>query len=254
MHLRPITRAAKSLSGLPVRQAEQELQHTDGSQLSRRETRTPVTRVPVGEVLVVPQPVQPVSHPYRRRAAGVARPRDLRSQRRDLLTGTRAEGQRAPQQLHRGQWNQTLPFQGQWNQTSPFDLAELSLLFGFGDSGNQVVANLDEAVSLSRIRPKHGASDAGIRCPVLQMDPRQRPRLLEIIQNLRERIREACANGWLGEVEGLQVSFDAAMAKLNSLKRAPTDGRPHLVDLGMPVFTDHAPRLQPGSGEPGFRP
>lgn len=51
--------------------------------------------------------------------------------------------------------------------------------------------------------------------------------------------------GWtdpLGEVGGLQVSSDAAMAKLNSLKRAPTDDRPQLVDLGMPVFTDHAPR------------
>ncbi|MFB7468581.1 hypothetical protein ACFCZ1_34730 [Streptomyces sp. NPDC056224] len=65
---------------------------------------------------------------------------------------------------------------------------------------------------------------------------------------------EARANGWLGEVEGLQVSFDAAMAKLNSLKRAPADGRPQLVDLGMPVFTDHAPLLQPGSGELGYRP
>ncbi|MFD7408796.1 hypothetical protein ACFV7R_40530 [Streptomyces sp. NPDC059866] len=42
----------------------------------------PVARVPVGEVLVVPQPVQPVSHPHRRRTARVARPRDLRSQRR----------------------------------------------------------------------------------------------------------------------------------------------------------------------------
>ncbi|MGV9245928.1 hypothetical protein [Streptomyces sp. NPDC003710] len=29
------------------------------------------------------------------------------------------------------------------------------------------------------------------------------------------------ANGWLGEVEGLQVSFDTAMAKLNSLKNSP---------------------------------
>ncbi|MFJ8075404.1 hypothetical protein ACIQ7Q_16080 [Streptomyces sp. NPDC096176] len=43
------------------------------------------------------------------------------------------------------------------------------------------------------------------------------------------------------------------MAKLNSLKQAPTDGRPQLVDLGMPVFTDHAPLLQPGPGEPGYR-
>jgi hypothetical protein len=86
------------------------------------------------------------------------------------------------------------------------------------------------------------------------LDAASRDIQFEIIQNLRERIREARANGWLGEVEGLQVSFDAAMAKLNSLKRAPTDGRPQLVGLGMPVLTDHAPLLQPGSGEPRYRP
>lgn len=28
------------------------------------------------------------------------------------------------------------------------------------------------------------------------------------------------------------------MAKLSSLKNTPVDGRPQLVDLGMPVFTD----------------
>lgn len=82
------------------------------------------------------------------------------------------------------------------------------------------------------------------------MDPRQKPRLIKIIQNLRDRIREARANGWLGEVEGLQVSFDAAMAKLKSLKNIPTDGRPQLVDLGMPVFTDDTPPPQPDEGEP----
>ncbi|MET7608875.1 hypothetical protein [Streptomyces avermitilis] len=82
------------------------------------------------------------------------------------------------------------------------------------------------------------------------MDPRQKPRLIEIIQNLRDRIREARANGWLGEVEGLQVSFDAAMAKLKSLKNIPTDGRPQLVDLGMPVVTDDASPSQPDEGEP----
>lgn len=82
---------------------------------------------------------------------------------------------------------------------------------------------------------------------------RQKPRLIEIIQNLRERIREAQANGWLGEVEGLQVSFDAAMAKLNSLKNTLTDGRPQLVDLGVPVFTDAAPLPRPKPGEPELR-
>lgn len=93
--------AAHRLGGLPVRQIEHELQHTDGGQLGGRETRTSVTRIPVGEVLVKPQPVQPVSHPHRRRTARVARPRDLRSQRRNVLTGTGTEGQRAPRQLHR---------------------------------------------------------------------------------------------------------------------------------------------------------
>ncbi|MFJ6886618.1 hypothetical protein [Streptomyces sp. M54] len=82
------------------------------------------------------------------------------------------------------------------------------------------------------------------------MDPRQKPRLIEIIQNLRDRIREARGSGRLGEAEGLQVSFDAAMAKLKSFKNIPTDGRPRLVDLGMPVFTDDTPPPQPDEGEP----
>ncbi|WP_279638426.1 hypothetical protein [Kitasatospora cineracea] len=41
------------------------------------------------------------------------------------------------------------------------------------------------------------------------------------------------------------------MAKLNSLKNTPTDGRPQLVNLGMPVFTDDAPSPRPETGEPG---
>ncbi|MEV4502108.1 hypothetical protein [Streptomyces klenkii] len=81
--------------------------------------------------------------------------------------------------------------------------------------------------------------------------PRQKPRLIEIVQSLRERIREARADGWLGEVEGLQVSFDAAMAKLKSLKNIPTDGHPQLVDLSMPVLADDAPPPQTDPGQPG---
>ncbi|GGM80718.1 hypothetical protein GCM10012275_59250 [Longimycelium tulufanense] len=56
--------AADRLGGLPVRQVEQELQHTDGGQLGGREARAPVARVPVDEVLVAPQPVQPVSRTH----------------------------------------------------------------------------------------------------------------------------------------------------------------------------------------------
>ncbi|MDR7172939.1 site-specific recombinase XerC [Nocardia kruczakiae] len=60
---------------------------------------------------------------------------------------------------------------------------------------------------------------ACIRCPSLQIDPRARARLVEILANLRDRIAEAKAYGWTGEVEGLRVSMNAAAAKLASLDK-----------------------------------
>jgi hypothetical protein len=49
---------------------------------------------------------------------------------------------------------------------------------------------------------------------MLRVSPQQRPRLAEIIHNLHERITEAQMNGWLGEVQGLEVSLEAAKRKL----------------------------------------
>ena len=74
---------------------------------------------------------------------------------------------------------------------------------------------------------------------MLRVDPEQRPRLTEIIRNLTERITEARMNGWLGEVQGLQTSLDAAAKKLASLDRAlargkQTSGPPN---LGIPTIT-----------------
>lgn len=51
---------------------------------------------------------------------------------------------------------------------------------------------------------------------------------MEIRDNLIARIEEAEREGWRGEVVGLQVSLDAAKAKLAQL-----DGR-SAVHLGMP--------------------
>jgi integrase len=73
---------------------------------------------------------------------------------------------------------------------------------------------------------------ACIRCSMLRVDPRQRRRLAEITHNLSERIKEARANGWLGEVEGLHISLNAAKRKLASLE--PVNGQPRHADLGMP--------------------
>ncbi len=61
---------------------------------------------------------------------------------------------------------------------------------------------------------------ACIRCPMLRIDPKQRERIVEIIANLTERIKEAELNGWLGEVAGLKTSREAAVKKLTNLDRA----------------------------------
>ncbi len=54
---------------------------------------------------------------------------------------------------------------------------------------------------------------------MLQPDPAQAMRLAEIITNLHERIREATERGWLGEVEGLQVSLAGARQKLQQMRK-----------------------------------
>jgi hypothetical protein len=83
-------------------------------------------------------------------------------------------------------------------------------------------------------------SQRGVRCPVLRVDPAQRPRLEEIRINLADRIIEAEREGWLGEAEGLRVSLAAAEGKLAQLderqRRATT------VNLGIPTFREIAGR------------
>ncbi|MEU8436903.1 hypothetical protein AB0F18_29160 [Streptomyces sp. NPDC029216] len=64
---------------------------------------------------------------------------------------------------------------------------------------------------------------------------------MEIIRNLAERIAEARANGWLGEVQGLQVSLTKTKEKLvaldRSLERSRHTSHGGPTDLGMPIIT-----------------
>lgn len=79
-----------------------------------------------------------------------------------------------------------------------------------------------------------------IRCPLLRVDPAQRPRLEEIRDNLTARSAEAEHEGWHGEAEGLRVSLAAAEEKLTQLderaRRATT------ITLGIPSFREIAGR------------
>jgi len=69
-----------------------------------------------------------------------------------------------------------------------------------------------------------------LRCSMHWPDPAQRHRIAEIRDNLVARIDEAEREGWLGEVEGLQISLAGANDKLAQInRRSPTT-----VKLGMP--------------------
>ena len=87
-----------------------------------------------------------------------------------------------------------------------------------------------------------------LRCPLLRPDPAQRPRLIEIHDNLLTRIAEAEREGWLGEVEGLQVSLAAARQKLAQLEERATHAT--TINLGIPDFSQVTGRDIAGKEHP----
>ncbi|MFI6906166.1 hypothetical protein ACIBKY_33220 [Nonomuraea sp. NPDC050394] len=92
-----------------------------------------------------------------------------------------------------------------------------------------------------------GAGQACVRCSLLRPDPAQRARLAEIRDNLIARITEAEQEGWLGEIEGLQVSLASAEEKLAQLDAEQVRQR-QVVDLGMPRFSQIATRISTARG------
>ncbi|WP_269856997.1 hypothetical protein [Streptomyces sp. RPT161] len=60
--------------------------------------------------------------------------------------------------------------------------------------------------------------EACVRCSLLRPEPSQRDRLIEIRDNLINRISEAQREDWLGEVEGLEISLAGAKDKLAQLR------------------------------------
>lgn len=82
---------------------------------------------------------------------------------------------------------------------------------------------------------------ACVRCSLLRPDPAQRDRLVEIRDNLIDRITEAEREGWLGALEAREVSLAGAQDKLAQLDAEQTR-RSTAVDLGVATFRDIADR------------
>jgi hypothetical protein len=62
----------------------------------------------------------------------------------------------------------------------------------------------------------------------------QEQRLLAIVVNLNDRLREAHDRGWLGEVDGVKVSLDAANQKLAQMRKTRAQNRK--VELPAPTL------------------
>jgi site-specific recombinase XerD len=73
---------------------------------------------------------------------------------------------------------------------------------------------------------------ACLRCPVLQVSPKMLPRLQEIEADLLTRRARADSEGWLGEIEGLDLTLAFLRDKRKRLERTTTS-------LGMPVRKQH---------------
>lgn len=80
-----------------------------------------------------------------------------------------------------------------------------------------------------------------VSCPLLRPDPAQRSRLQQVHDNLLARIREAEAQRWIGEAEGLKVSLAGAERKLAEMDQIAAR-RVTAVNLGIPTFTETAGR------------
>jgi integrase len=72
---------------------------------------------------------------------------------------------------------------------------------------------------------------ACIRCPMLQVDPKMIDRLDEIETDLLARRARAEAEGWLGELEGIELTLTFLNGKRTEAQRALKQGP---IELGMP--------------------
>jgi hypothetical protein len=82
---------------------------------------------------------------------------------------------------------------------------------------------------------------ACVRCPLLHVDPKMLPRLVELERDLRDRRRRAEHEGWTGEIEGIDLTLRLLAEKKAAAERAGRT-RPAAALLGMPATRRAASR------------
>ncbi|MFF3315865.1 hypothetical protein ACFYV5_10180 [Streptomyces sp. NPDC003035] len=86
---------------------------------------------------------------------------------------------------------------------------------------------------------------ACIRCPLLRVNPQMAFRLEEIETDLIARRARADAEGWLGEIEGIDLTL--RLLRQKQVEAGRLTYVPQTVDLGIPVVVPRG-RQERGSG------
>ena len=200
---------------------------------TRPTTRRPDRPTPAGQAAAVHPPRLPADLHHRRRPARHATPhrptgrRAPRHQHHDGLQSRlpRRSDQRPPR-VHRPP-TRTAPQPR--NTATPTD-AEWQEFLGHFEHRKVSLGTCGRSYATPCIH-EHSC----LRCPLLRPEPAQRQRLLDVRDNLITRIDEARREGWLGEVEGLQISLTGARAKLAQLDQITNPRAP--ISLGIPTRT-----------------
>ena len=79
---------------------------------------------------------------------------------------------------------------------------------------------------------------ACIRCPMLHINPKMIPRLDELEADLQRRREHAAAEGWLGEIEGIDLTLRLLQEKRDEALRI--NRTTERSDLGVPTTPRHA--------------
>lgn len=74
---------------------------------------------------------------------------------------------------------------------------------------------------------------ACVRCPILLVDPKMLPRLEELEADLLDRRARAEAEGWLGELEGIDLTLTFLRDKREQAQRLARNAP---VNLGLPII------------------
>jgi hypothetical protein len=92
---------------------------------------------------------------------------------------------------------------------------------------------------------------ACLRCPLLRPDPKQSARLIEIQDNLKARLIEAKKGGWLGDVEGLNITLSGAAQKLAPMDSIEQSTRGDVVGPRQPRVHVSTPSRSEAPGASG---